>query len=79
MKNFKINYGFLELGDKTLRKIELEKLQDTITERKTSAKTETDRIDKEIEAYKKEIVANYTTQFEEAKANMKKVIYLEPV
>lgn len=62
-----------------MRKIELEKLQDTITERKTSAKTETDRIDKEIEAYKKELVANYSTQFEEAKANMKKVTYLELV
>lgn len=74
----KIVYFFLillfqEIGDKTLRKIELEKLENSRKERKLSVKQETNRLQSEIEAYKKEIKANYMTQFDEAKAEMKKV------
>ena len=65
--------NLIELGDKTLRKIELEKLHQAISERKTSAKNETDRIQMAIDAYKRDLKENYHAQFEDAKIEMKKV------
>ena len=56
-----------------MRKIELEKLEDSRRERKLSVKMESNRLQTEIDAYKKEIKANYMAQFDEAKAEMKKV------
>ena len=62
-----------DIGDKTLRKLELEQRRATLSSSQQSIKTESDRMRAEVEAYKLEVKANYLAQFEEAKLAMKKV------
>ncbi|RNA28056.1 stress response nst1-like [Brachionus plicatilis] len=61
----------LDIGDKTLKKVELSIKNSSKSENESFLKNEVDRLEKEVEQFKTEIYENFRSEFENQKKSMK--------
>lgn len=66
----------VDIGDKTLRKLELNIRKSSLNEHEVVLKKEISRLEIEVEAFKKEIKKNFHAQFENEKMSMKNVFLI---